>query len=56
MLEEILLFHKTTWSLLLTKLLIIGRETVLLYVVLFYITRSILRKFESDDVRKIPPF
>lgn len=48
MLENILPFTVNSWQFLLSSLLLTACGTALLYVVLFYILRSIFRKFERD--------
>lgn len=48
MLKELLPFQANTWSFFLSSLVLTIAGTILLYIILFYILRSIFRKFERD--------
>ena len=48
MLEKLLPFATNSWAFVLSSLLATAMGTVLLYVVLFYLLRSIFRQFEKD--------
>ena len=48
MLEKLLPFEINSWGFVLSSLLIAAIGTVLLYVILFYLLRSIFREFKSD--------
>lgn len=47
-LEKLLPFKVHTWAFVLSNLVISAISAILLYVVLFYVLRSIFRKFERD--------
>ena len=48
MIEKLLPFEINSWAFILSSLLIAVMGTILLYIVLFYLLRSIFRKFEKD--------
>ncbi|MEH2324655.1 MAG: mechanosensitive ion channel family protein [Nostoc sp.] len=48
MLKELLPFQVNTWSFFLSSVVLMIAATILLYIILFYILRSIFRKFERD--------
>ena len=48
MLKELLPFQANTWSFFLSSVVLTIAGTILLYIILFYILRSIFRKFERD--------
>ena len=48
MLEKLLPFEINSWGFVLSSLLIAAIGTIILYVILFYLLRSIFREFKSD--------
>ncbi|MEH2467860.1 mechanosensitive ion channel family protein [Nostoc sp.] len=48
MLKELLPFQANTWSFFLSSIVLTIAGTILLYIILFYILRSIFRTFERD--------
>lgn len=48
MLKELLPFNADSWQFVLSSLAIAMASTILLYFILFYVLRSIFRKFEKD--------
>ena len=48
MLEKLLPFEINSWAFVLSSLTVAAIGTILLYVILFYLLRSLFRQFEKD--------